>query len=116
MAKRGPDEAFVLVDGYDIGQRAHELSVTIESEVENQTHGFGVEWEESEATGVSRGMVDYSGVYDDADNLTAEALDEHAGLEEALVVAFGGNSQGSKAFGCLVNQSSHTRSAGRGAI
>ena len=29
MAKRGPDEIFLLVDGYDLGQDSHELELTL---------------------------------------------------------------------------------------
>lgn len=116
MAKRGPDEMFVLVDGYDIGQEAHELSLELVAEIEQDTHGFGKSWTEAQATGVKRGSVDYLGMYDDVDNSTAEALDEHGGLEEVMVLVWAGNTQGRKATGLRINQSSHTRSVSRGAL
>ena len=113
MGKRGPDELFVLVDGYDIGQDCHELTVETSSLIEQDTHGKGVAWTEASWVGINRGFVDYLGMYDDADNRTSEALDEHGGLDEAMCVIWGGNVQGRKAMGLKVLQSSHNRAVSR---
>ena len=116
MAKRGPDEMFVLYDGYDIGQEAHELSMVLTAIIESDTHGFGKEWTEAQFTGVKRGVVNYLGMYDDADNSTAEALDEKEGLELPMVLVWAGNVQGRKATGLRPNMSTHARNAGREAM
>ena len=41
MAKRGPDEMFVRVDGYDIGHAAHELTMEVAAEIEHDHRALG---------------------------------------------------------------------------
>lgn len=96
MAKYGQDDAFVLVDGYDISGDTFELSPEIEVLLE-QTDGFGDSWEEQSNVGVKRAVVAHRSFYDDADNATAEAL---VGQTSSRVFTAGieGNAQGKKAI------------------
>lgn len=113
MAKRGPDEIFLLVDGYDLGQDSHELELTIEALTEELTP-FGVAWQEHGYIGVRRGHVSQLATYDDADNRSAEALDSQEGTEQIIVIAWAGNVQGRRASGLRGAHMTHLRTAARG--
>jgi hypothetical protein len=93
MAKRGPDEAFLLVGGYDLGQDSHSLNYSKTATLE-ETTAFGDTFVENSYVGIVRGTVTQEGYYDDADNRSSEALAAKSGTSRAMVVALAGNAQG----------------------
>jgi hypothetical protein len=98
MAKRGPDEVFLLVGGYDLGQDSHSLTFD-KSALTEETTTFGDAWAENTYIGVKRGQVTQEGYYDDADNRTSEILSSNGGTSRVLTGTFSGNAQGRAAFG-----------------
>lgn len=98
MAKRGPDEVFLLVGGYDLGVSSFNLNFE-KSALLEETTTFGDAFVENSAVGISRGVLTQEAYYDDADNSTSEALVGNEGVSRVLVVGMAGNAQGRKATG-----------------
>ena len=98
MAKRGPDEVFLLVGGYDLGQDSFSLDFD-KSALMEETTVFGNTFTANSFVGVKRGVVNQEGYYDDADNRTSEALSDNSGTSRVMVVGFDGNTQGARAAG-----------------
>lgn len=116
MAKRGPDEVFLLVGGYDLGQDSHSLTLSKSAELE-ETTTFGDTFTENTFTGVKRGQVTQEGFYDDTDNRTSEALSSNSGTSRVIVVGFSGNAQGRACAGLAGGmQSTFGRGASRNEI
>ena len=93
MAKRGPDEVFLLVGGYDLGQDSHSLNFD-RSAITEETTTFGDTFVENTYIGVKRGQITQEGYYDDADNRTSEIFSGNGGTSRVIVAGFSGNAQG----------------------
>jgi len=86
MAKRGPDEAFLLVDGYDVGSETLEFSINKRALTEEDT-GLGDTDETHAVVGVDGGDLTQRAFYDDTANKTEDELIPAARLGALRVVA-----------------------------
>ena len=93
MAKYGSDDAFILVDGYDLSGETIELSQSEET-LDEETHGFGDKWTEVAGTGVFRGDLTQRAFYDDAARSTEAAFVDHVGENQVLIAGVEGNEKG----------------------
>lgn len=95
MAKYGSDDAFILVDGYDLTGFSTELTDTKEAQLE-ETHTLGDAWVENAYVGVKSANIQQSAFYDDAALATSAALVSSVGSTRVLSYGIEGNAIGKK--------------------
>lgn len=111
MAKFGPDDLGLLIDGYDLAQDS--IDATIESEaLLEQTNGWGDSWVEWSATGVRQGSFAWNGFFDDTAGLAVEALVGNEGAAGVACVLLG-TAQGNGFVGLSGLKASQARAAAR---
>lgn len=95
MAKYGSDDAFILVDGYDLTGFSTEFTDTKEAQLE-ETHTLGDAWVENAYVGVKSANIQQSAFYDDAALATSAALVSSVGSTRVLSYGLEGNTIGKK--------------------
>ncbi len=115
MAKRGPDEALLLIGGYDLGGQSMAMPFSKEQQIE-ETTVFGLTFDTWGDVGVGSGEISLEGFYDDADNASSEALSSNLGTSRIGVYGVAGNVQGQAVSGVNVIEASFARGAARGEL
>lgn len=114
MARIGPSDLGLLINGYDLAQDA--IDATIQSgALLEEGHGWGDSWVEQLFTGVKQGEFSFNGRFDDAAGRTVEALVGNAGAASVACILFG-SAQGSDFVGYEGLKASHARSASRDGV
>ena len=116
MAKFGPDEAFVLVNGHAISGDVQTLQTEKEAVLEQDTQGFGDSWTEAADVGVRKWSASQEGHYDDADGGSEDAFVGHEGADRVVTFGIEGNTQGKKCQCGIAISSSVARRSGRGQL
>lgn len=98
MAKYGSDDAFILVDGYDLTGFSTEFTDTKEAQLE-ESHTLGDSWVENAYVGVKSANIQQSAFYDDAALATSAALVGSVGSTRVLCYGLEGNTIGKKMVG-----------------
>lgn len=95
MAKYGSDDAFLLVDGYNVTGVSTDFEDTIEAVLE-RTDGLGDSWEEQSYVGLRRASIAQNGFYDDEALSSNAALNAQQGTSRLLMYGLAGNTLGKK--------------------
>lgn len=116
MAKFGSDDAFLLVDGYELSGFTTDFEDNIEALIE-RTDGFGDAWEEQTYVGIKKASISQNGFYDDAALASNAALVGSEGTSRNLLYGLAGNAIGKRcvAYEGAV-QANIVRIATRGAL
>jgi hypothetical protein len=116
MARYGSDDAFILVDGYNLSGLTTTGTAEIEA-ITEATHGLGDSWEEQSYVGLKRAMLTQEGFYDDAALQSNVALVGSEGLSRLALFGLEGNVIGEKAIAYMGALESKTvRIATRGEL
>ena len=117
MAKRGPDEAYLLVDGYDVGSETLDLGIARSAMTEEDT-GLGDADETHAIVGVNAGTLTQRAFYDDAAGKTEDELIPAARLGALRVVSalVSGNAAGRDMALLNARQANVARIPGRGEL
>lgn len=115
MAKFGPDDLGLLLDGRNISQDSIDATVEEEALLE-QSNGWGDTWVEQTALGVKQGNLSWNGFYDDVAGATKDVLnDAEVGAAGVACITLG-TAQGAEFIGAAGLKSSVARSAARDAL
>lgn len=98
MAKWGSDDAWVLIDGYDVTSTSTELEQSVEAQIE-ETHGLGDAWIERDYVGVKQWQITQNGFYDDAALSSNVALVSSVGSTRVMCYGLEGHTVGKKFVG-----------------
>ena len=113
MAKYGPGDVLILVDGYNLGIDLFEAPLETSALLE-ASHTFGDIWTEMADVGVKSGTLSVRGFYEDTDNRSNETLVDGLTTQDRVVVALlEGNVQGQTAICFKSTQQSVSRNPGR---
>ena len=86
MAKYGPGDVLILVDGYNLGIDLFEAPLETSALLE-ASHTFGDIWTEMADVGVKSGTLSVRGFYEDADNRSNETLVDGLTTQDRVSVA-----------------------------
>lgn len=113
MAKFGPDDVLVLLDGRNLGIDLFETPISVSAQMED-SHTWGDTFAEMAAIGVKEGEVGVRGFYDDATDRSSDSLvDGLTTQDRVLVITVEGNAQGQTAVAMKATQTNVARLPGR---
>lgn len=116
MTIRGSDDVgFAILGGFNLLSNLTDLTENSEAVLE-ETTVLGDSWQQQAAVGLNKFEIGLNGFYDDADNLSAEALSTRHGSTAPFVWAPATNAVGQTFRGGVVNQKNISRVTGRGAL
>lgn len=118
----GSDVGFVILDGYDLVSNLTDFSDDAEAVIE-ETTVLGNSWQANTPVGLNKYSMSANGFYDDADNLSVEALVGSSGSSggnidstRILCYAPATNVLGKKFVGATINEVKVARVPSRGAL
>lgn len=109
MAYYGPDDVFVLLDGYDMGNEIFEITPPDIEALFEKSRGFGDAWDEESPIGVKQWSCGFRARYDDAALKSNVALVTQVGTNRVLAMGLEGNAKGKKVIVCNPGQGSYGR-------